>query len=75
MFLLPSCWLLDYLIYLNEYQHDQFQGIFLCAYKYSFAAQDSIGRIVCVSLKRANEILGNTTEELVMRAQQSPAAS
>ncbi|XP_052138966.1 uncharacterized protein LOC127757491 [Oryza glaberrima] len=37
--------------------------------------RDSIGRIVCVSLKRANEILGNTTEELVMRAQQSPAAS
>uniref|UniRef100_A0A0E0MMC9 Aminopeptidase n=1 Tax=Oryza punctata TaxID=4537 RepID=A0A0E0MMC9_ORYPU len=36
--------------------------------------RDSIGRIVCVSLKRANEILGNTTEELVMRAQQSPAA-
>nr|CAB3465880.1 unnamed protein product [Digitaria exilis] len=34
---------------------------------------DSIGRILCVPLKRANEIIGTTTEELVMRAQQSPA--
>nr|CAB3462061.1 unnamed protein product [Digitaria exilis] len=37
------------------------------------AARDSIGRILCVPLKRANEIIGTTTEELVMRAQQSPA--
>ncbi|CAD6270110.1 unnamed protein product [Miscanthus lutarioriparius] len=37
-------------------------------------SQDSIGRILCVPLKRANEIIGTTTEELVMRAQQSPAS-
>lgn len=35
--------------------------------------QDTIGRIFCVSLKRANEIIGATTEEVVMRAQQGPA--
>jgi hypothetical protein len=35
--------------------------------------QDSIGRIICVPLKRANEIIGTTTEEMVMRAQQAPA--
>ncbi|ONM26692.1 aminopeptidase [Zea mays] len=32
---------------------------------------DSIGRILCVPLKRANEIIGTTTEEMVMRAQQA----
>ncbi|KAJ4752069.1 aminopeptidase (DUF3754) [Rhynchospora pubera] len=37
-------------------------------------SRDSIGRISCVSLKRANEIIGTTTEEVVMRAQQGPAA-
>jgi hypothetical protein len=36
--------------------------------------QDSIGRVSCVSLKRANEIIGTTTEEIVMRAKQGPAA-
>jgi hypothetical protein len=36
--------------------------------------QDSIGRVSCVSLKRANEIIGTTTEEIVMRAQQGPVA-
>uniref|UniRef100_A0ACD5X6Q8 Uncharacterized protein n=1 Tax=Avena sativa TaxID=4498 RepID=A0ACD5X6Q8_AVESA len=35
--------------------------------------QDSIGRIICVPLKRANEIIGTTTEEMVLRAQQTPA--
>ncbi|KAL5227883.1 hypothetical protein ABZP36_016148 [Zizania latifolia] len=33
--------------------------------------RDSIGRICCLSLKRANEIIGATTEELVMKARQS----
>ncbi|GJN16858.1 hypothetical protein PR202_gb03882 [Eleusine coracana subsp. coracana] len=33
--------------------------------------RDSIGRICCVALKRANEIIGATTEELVMKARQS----
>jgi hypothetical protein len=36
-----------------------------------FCIQDSIGRICCVPLKRANEIIGATTEELVMKARQS----
>ncbi|KAL5205788.1 hypothetical protein ABZP36_033997 [Zizania latifolia] len=43
--------------------------------KLGIVHRDSIGRIMCVSLKRANEIIGNTTEELIMRAQQSPGAS
>lgn len=42
--------------------------------KVLFVSQDSIGRILCVPLKRANEIIGTTTEEVVMRAQQSPAS-
>ncbi|RCV18680.1 hypothetical protein SEVIR_3G334800v4 [Setaria viridis] len=37
--------------------------------KLSIVHRDSIGRILCVPLKRANEIIGTTTEELVMRAQ------
>ncbi|KAF3334431.1 hypothetical protein FCM35_KLT21035 [Carex littledalei] len=37
-------------------------------------SRDSIGRISCVSLKRANDIIGITTEEVVMRAQQGPVA-
>lgn len=37
-------------------------------------ARDTIGRIYCVPLKRANEIIGPTTEELVMKARQGPAA-
>ncbi|KAL6654163.1 hypothetical protein ACP70R_007628 [Stipagrostis hirtigluma subsp. patula] len=41
--------------------------------KLGIVSRDSIGRIVCVPLKRANEIIGTTTEELVMRAQQSPS--
>jgi hypothetical protein len=49
--------------------------ILLCTSKVFlfFSLQDSIGRILCVPLKRANEIIGTTTEELVMRAQ-SPAS-
>ncbi|XP_078159978.1 uncharacterized protein LOC144555495 isoform X1 [Carex rostrata] len=37
-------------------------------------SRDSIGRISCVSLKRANDIIGTTTEEVVTRAQQGPVA-
>jgi len=36
-------------------------------------ARDSVGRIYCVPLKRANEIIGPTTEELVIKAKQGPA--
>uniref|UniRef100_A0A0A9EJ81 Aminopeptidase n=1 Tax=Arundo donax TaxID=35708 RepID=A0A0A9EJ81_ARUDO len=43
--------------------------------KLSIVSRDSIGRILCVPLKRANEIIGTTTEELVLRAQQAPAGS
>lgn len=32
--------------------------------------QDTIGRYYCVGLKRANEIIGTTTEELVIKARQ-----
>ncbi|THU69847.1 hypothetical protein C4D60_Mb08t18720 [Musa balbisiana] len=38
--------------------------------KLGIVARDSIGRIYCVPLKRANEIIGTTTEELVIKAQQ-----
>ncbi|XP_077227970.1 uncharacterized protein LOC143860980 [Tasmannia lanceolata] len=31
---------------------------------------DSLGRIYCVGLKRANEIIGTTTEEMVLKAKQ-----
>lgn len=41
--------------------------------KLGIVSRDSIGRIICVPLKRANEIIGTTTEEMVMRAQQAPA--
>lgn len=33
--------------------------------------QDSIGQIGCVGLKRANEIIGPTTEELVIKVKQT----
>uniref|UniRef100_A0A2P2L845 Uncharacterized protein MANES_11G076000 n=1 Tax=Rhizophora mucronata TaxID=61149 RepID=A0A2P2L845_RHIMU len=32
--------------------------------------RDTVGRYFCVGLKRANEIIGTTTEELVLRARQ-----
>lgn len=32
--------------------------------------QDSVGRYYCVGLKRANEIIGTTTEELVLKVKQ-----
>ncbi|XP_003577515.2 uncharacterized protein LOC100830251 [Brachypodium distachyon] len=41
--------------------------------KLGIVSRDSIGRILCVPLKRANEIIGTTTEEMVIRAQQAPA--
>ncbi|KAJ6841285.1 uncharacterized protein M6B38_308335 [Iris pallida] len=42
--------------------------------KLGIVAWDSIGRIYCLPLKRANEIIGPTTEELVIKAKQGPAA-
>ncbi|VAI14595.1 unnamed protein product [Triticum turgidum subsp. durum] len=42
--------------------------------KLGIVHRDSIGRILCAPLKRANEIIGTTTEEMVMRAQQNPAS-
>ncbi|KAI8019876.1 hypothetical protein LOK49_LG04G03780 [Camellia lanceoleosa] len=39
--------------------------------KLGIVAPDSIGRYYCVSLKRANDIIGTTTEELVLEAKQS----
>lgn len=38
--------------------------------KLGIVSRDSIGRYYCVGLKRANEIIGPTTEELVMRVKQ-----
>ncbi|XP_042012567.1 uncharacterized protein LOC121761045 [Salvia splendens] len=41
--------------------------------KLGIVCQDTIGRYYCVGLKRANEIIGTTTEELVLKAKQSRA--
>ncbi|KAF3435325.1 hypothetical protein FNV43_RR22412 [Rhamnella rubrinervis] len=38
--------------------------------KLGIVVRDSIGRYYCVGLKRANEIIGTTTEELVLKARQ-----
>jgi hypothetical protein len=38
--------------------------------KMGIVARDTIGRYYCVGLKRANEIIGTTTEELVLKARQ-----
>ncbi|KAG5231887.1 hypothetical protein OIU76_005272 [Salix suchowensis] len=38
--------------------------------KLGIVARDSLGRYFCVALKRANEIIGTTTEELVLKANQ-----
>nr|XP_009593055.2 uncharacterized protein LOC104089787 [Nicotiana tomentosiformis] len=38
--------------------------------KLGIVARDTIGRYYCVGLKRANEIIGTTTEELVLKAKQ-----
>nr|CAD1820496.1 unnamed protein product [Ananas comosus var. bracteatus] len=42
--------------------------------KLGIVSRDSVGRISCAPLNRANEIIGTTTEEMVMRAQQGPGA-
>ncbi|KAG0457866.1 hypothetical protein HPP92_023023 [Vanilla planifolia] len=42
--------------------------------KLGLVTTDTIGRIMCVPLKRANDIIGTTTEEIVMKARQTPAA-
>ncbi|XXG59504.1 hypothetical protein AAC387_Pa04g1577 [Persea americana] len=42
--------------------------------KLGIVARDSLGRVYCVGLKRANEIIGTTTEELVLKAEQGTAA-
>ncbi|KAI7754580.1 hypothetical protein M8C21_003770 [Ambrosia artemisiifolia] len=43
--------------------------------KMGIVARDSIGRYYCVGLKRANEIIGVTTEELVLKAIQERGGS
>ncbi|XP_076923455.1 uncharacterized protein LOC143585582 [Bidens hawaiensis] len=43
--------------------------------KMGITARDSIGRYYCVGLKRANEIIGPTTEELVLKANQEHGGS
>lgn len=43
--------------------------------KLGIVARDSIGRFYCVGLKRANEIIGTTTEELVLKAKMNSIAS
>ncbi|OAY76326.1 hypothetical protein ACMD2_13841 [Ananas comosus] len=40
--------------------------------KLGIVSRDSVRRISCAPLNRANEIIGTTTEEMVMRAQQGP---
>ncbi|KAI3666074.1 hypothetical protein L6452_44712 [Arctium lappa] len=42
--------------------------------KLGIIAKDTIGRYYCVGLKRANEIIGTTTEELVLKARQEGGA-
>ncbi|KAG5534641.1 hypothetical protein RHGRI_022683 [Rhododendron griersonianum] len=42
--------------------------------KLGIVSQDTIGRYYCVGLKRANEIIGTTTEELVLKAKMSESA-
>ncbi|XP_059640094.1 uncharacterized protein LOC132282436 [Cornus florida] len=38
--------------------------------KLGIVARDTIGRYYCVGLKRGNEVIGTTTEELVLKAKQ-----
>lgn len=38
--------------------------------KLGIVSKDEIGRYFCIGLKRANEIIGTTTEELVLKARQ-----
>ncbi|KAK4754677.1 hypothetical protein SAY87_002781 [Trapa incisa] len=39
--------------------------------KLGIVSRDTIGRYYCVGLKHANEIIGTTTEELILKARQS----
>ncbi|KAI4350426.1 hypothetical protein L6164_004883 [Bauhinia variegata] len=41
--------------------------------KLGIVTRDSIGRYQCVGLKRANEVIGTTTEELILKARQGSA--
>uniref|UniRef100_A0A0D3EII1 Aminopeptidase n=1 Tax=Brassica oleracea var. oleracea TaxID=109376 RepID=A0A0D3EII1_BRAOL len=43
--------------------------------KLGIVARDPIGRYYCIGLKRANEIIGTTTEELVLKAKQGVTPS
>lgn len=43
--------------------------------KLGIVTRDTIGRYYCVGLKRANEIIGTTTEELVLKAKQGAVSS
>uniref|UniRef100_A0A5B6ZPV4 Aminopeptidase n=1 Tax=Davidia involucrata TaxID=16924 RepID=A0A5B6ZPV4_DAVIN len=43
--------------------------------KLGIVARDTIGRYYCVGLKRANEIIGTTTEELVLKANQGASSA
>ncbi|OWM71386.1 uncharacterized protein LOC116194183 [Punica granatum] len=43
--------------------------------KLGIVSRDTIGRYFCVSLKHANDIIGTTTEELVLKARQSGAVA
>ncbi|CAL0323321.1 unnamed protein product [Lupinus luteus] len=43
--------------------------------KLGIVTRDTIGRYQCVGLKRANEIIGTTTEELVLKARQGNTTS
>ena len=43
--------------------------------KFGIVARDTIGRYYCMGLKRANEIIGTTTEELVLKAKQGVTPS
>ncbi|THF99484.1 hypothetical protein TEA_016356 [Camellia sinensis var. sinensis] len=45
--------------------------LYLCLW---YTYDDSIGRYYCVSLKRANEIIGTTVEDLVLKGNQSAIA-
>ncbi|KAG0498397.1 hypothetical protein HPP92_003088 [Vanilla planifolia] len=42
--------------------------------KLGIVVRDSVGRIFCLPLKRANDIIGPTTEELVLKAKQGSSA-
>ncbi|WOL18707.1 hypothetical protein Cni_G27504 [Canna indica] len=41
--------------------------------KLGIVVRDSIGRIYCLPLKRANEVIGSTTEELILNAAKNPS--